>query len=336
MREQALLSAARTDHLARMRPGPEMNVKLRWRNFLLLVVVAAVSPAWGQAASPTAAPVDGVKQTASSIPDFSGVWYRWLRPGFGPPSSGPGPVTNRSRLNGVANYNQLVGDYTNPILNAEAAKVVKEHGDQSLTGIGYPTPSNQCWPEGVPYIFWQYGMQMLQQPDRITMLYLQDHQVRHIRLNASHPAHVAPSWYGDSVGHYEGDTLVIDTVGIKSGPFSMVDMYGTPFTKALHVVERYRVLDYEAGRDGFERDAKINQRYPPNINPIDFDPNYRGKLLQLQFTVEDEGVFTTPWSGVITYGRPLGEWAENVCAENMKKYNTEKEPAVPTADRPDF
>jgi len=54
--------------------------------------------------------------------------------------------------------------------------------------------------------------------------------------------------YGDSVGHYEGDTLVIDTVGIKIGPFAMVDMYGTPHTEKLHVVERYRLVDYAPPR----------------------------------------------------------------------------------------
>jgi hypothetical protein len=314
-----------------------VKVKLRRRDFLLLVALASIAvPAWGQTAAPSAAPTGTGRQSASSIPDFSGVWHRWLRPGFGPPASGPGPVTNRARVNGVSNYNQLVGDYTNPILNSEAAKVVREHGDLSRSGVGYPTPSNQCWPEGVPYIFWQYGMQMLQQTDKVTILYLQDHQFRQVRLNQSHPANVTPTWYGDSVGHYEGDTLVIDTVGIKAGPFSMIDMYGTPYSKALHVVERYRLLDYEAARAALEQDAKINQRYPPNINPIDFDPNYRGKFLQLEFTVEDGGVFTTPWSALITYGRPLGEWAENVCAENMNKYNTEKEPAVPTADKADF
>lgn len=298
-----------------------------------VVPVAALSS--GQPFATTAAAA-GSPQNASSAPDFSGVWYRWLRPGFGPPASGPGPVTNRSRVNGVSNYNQLVGDYTNPILNCRAAEIVKQHGDLSLSGVGYPTPSNQCWPEGVPYIFWQYGMQMLQQPDKVTILYLQDHQFRQVRLNEPHPEHVVPSWYGDSVGHYEGDTLVIDTVGIKSGPFSMIDMYGTPYSNALHVVERYQLLDYEAARDAFERDAKINQRYPPNINPVDFDPSYKGRLLQLHFTVEDEGVFTTPWSGVITYGRPRGAWAENVCAENVNKFNTEKDPAVPMAARPDF
>jgi hypothetical protein len=68
---------------------------------------------------------------------------------------------------------------------------------------------------------------------------------------------VIPSWYGDSVGHYEGDTLVIDTVGIKIGPFSMVDWYGTPHAEALHVVERYRLLE-QAAKVYWERNAKEN------------------------------------------------------------------------------
>jgi len=93
-------------------------------------------------------------------------------------------------------------------------------------------------------------MQMLQQPHQITILYDYSYQVRHVRMNRPHPAQLTPSWYGDSVGHYEGDTLVIDTVGIKSArPFAMVDMYGTPYTDALHVVERYRLLDYESAKE---------------------------------------------------------------------------------------
>jgi hypothetical protein len=255
---------------------------------------------------------------------------------LGPPASGPGPITNRSRINGVSNYNQLVGDYTNPILNREAADVVKKHGDLSLSGVGYPTPSNQCWPSGVPYVFWNFGMEMLQQPDKITIIYLHDHEVRRVRMNQPHPARVTPSWYGDSVGHYEGDTLVIDTVGVKSGRFSMLDMYGTPYSSALHVVERYQLLDYEAARAGVERDSKVNPRYPRGLNAIDFDPNYKGKHVQVQITVEDEGVFTTPWSATVTYGRPLGEWVEHVCAENRNEYYDGSDTAVPTADKPDF
>jgi CheY-like chemotaxis protein len=66
-------------------------------------------------------------------------------------------------------------------------------------------------------------VQLLQRPDSITMLYDEDHEVRRVRMNQPHPAQVTPSWYGDSVGHYESDTLVIDTVGFKIGPFSAVD-----------------------------------------------------------------------------------------------------------------
>jgi hypothetical protein len=116
------------------------------------------------------------------------------------------------------------------------------------------------------------------------------------------------------VGHYEGDTLVIDTIGVKTDrPLAMLDFYGTPYTQALHIVERYRLLDYEAAKEGLERDAK--ERVPIANTSMQRDPDYRGKYLQLLFTVEDQGVFTMPWSATITYTRPLGEWVEDVCAE---------------------
>jgi hypothetical protein len=87
------------------------------------------------------------------------------------------------------------------------------------------------------------------------------------------------------VGRYEGDTLVIDTVGIKVGPYSMIDLYGTPYTNALHVVERYRLLDYEATKGALARVANENFRLPPDTIGIDVDRNYRGNGLQLEFTV---------------------------------------------------
>jgi hypothetical protein len=232
------------------------------RGFLLLAALAAAAattlPGFGQAVAPAAGPAGGAK-SAASIPDFSGIWAHPYLTGFELPLSGPGPVRNRSRLpNGVANFQRLVGDYTNPILKPAAAEAVKRHGEISLAGKGYPTPSNQCWPQGVPYIFWDFLLQMIQQPDKITMIYRHGNEVRRVRMNEPHPAQVTPSWYGDSVGHYEGDTLVIDTVGIKVGPFSMVDMYGTPQSPALHVVERYRLLDYDAAKDAIARNDKEN------------------------------------------------------------------------------
>src|SRR5262249_61623547 len=100
---------------------------------------------------------------------------------------------------------------------------------------------------------------MLQQADKITIFYYIDHdQFHQVRLNQPHPAQVTPSWYGDSVGRYEGDTLVIDTIGIKIGPFAMVDVYGTPYTEALHVVERYRLGDEDATKASQDRGEKEN------------------------------------------------------------------------------
>jgi hypothetical protein len=286
-------------------------------------------------------------QGTTSIPDFSGLWAHPYIPGFEPPASGPGPVTNKSRLrSGVSNPSQRVGDYNNPILKPLAAEVVKKRGEIELSGRMAPNPAGQCWPEPLPYVLWNPGMQMLQQPHQITILYDYSYEIRHVRLNAPHPAHVTPSWYGDSVGRYEADTLVIDTVGIRTDrPFATVDYFGTPYTEALHVVERYRLIDYETAKKALERNEKENFDFGGTRTigdaPLHIDPNYRGKHLQLAFTVEDEGVFTTPWSATITY-RPgfnwLGaaEWHEVVCAENNVSPDDGKDEAVPRADRPDF
>jgi hypothetical protein len=297
-------------------------MKARRRNFLLLVTLAAMAaaPGFGQAAP------------AATMPDFSGMWaHPWL-PGYEPLASGPTSLTNRSRRDGVSNPLQLVGDYTNPILKPETAAVVKKFGEMSISYYGFPNPRNQCWPNGLPFILSSNGMEIFQKRDEITMIYQVDHQVRRVRMNQPHPARVIPSYYGDSVGRYEGDTLVIDTVGIKPGPFAMIDWFGTPQTPTLHIVERYRMLDYAAAKDGLDRASKENALpQPPTI-----DLDYKGKHLQLTFTVEDPAVFTAPWSATVTYGRPVGNWLENVCAENPNKYGTERDAQVPIAAKPDF
>jgi hypothetical protein len=289
------------------------------------------------AATLTGARADGAAMT---IPDFSGVWAHPYFPGFEPPASGFGPILNRSRRprDGVGNPNQFVGDYTNPILKPQAAEVLRKHGEISLAGGTYPTPSNQCWPSGVPYIFFQHGMQMLQLPDKIVFLYLRNHEFRLVQMNRPHSSPVTPSWYGDSVGRYEGDMLVIDTVGVRTdAPFAMLDMYGTPFSAALHVAERHRLVDYAEAKAAIERSSKENIRFGPGIQSLEFDPSYRGKHLQLQFTVDDAGVFTMPWTAAITYSVPLGSWEEHVCAESrLGYYSSGREAAVPTANQPDF
>jgi hypothetical protein len=302
--------------------------KSTMRTFIAVAVLAATLVS-------TAALTQQLSQSAASIPDFSGVWVHPYFPGLEPPLSGPGPVLNKSRRpDGGSNPRRLIGDYSNPILKAQAAEVVKRRSENEVSGGSNPTPSTQCWPSGVPHIFFQVGVQLLQQPDNVTILYLRDHEVRHVRLNQPHPAHPTPSWYGDSVGHYDGDTLVIDTVAVKAGrPFAMVDMFGTPYSSAVHVVERYRLIEYDDAKAAIARIGRENVKIPE----VDFDPAYRGKHLQLAFTVEDEGTFTRPWSGTITYARPAREWEENVCAENIVGfYFDSKEAAVPRAKEPDF
>ena len=123
-------------------------------------LLAAATSSWGQTAGPADGSVDAGAQGAASTPDFSGIWSHPYWPGFEPPAAGPGPVTNRLRLRGgpqrgVSDPRQLVGDYSNPILKPEAAEFVKKQGEMELSGVGSPTPSNQCWPEPVPYIFGQ-------------------------------------------------------------------------------------------------------------------------------------------------------------------------------------
>jgi hypothetical protein len=119
----------------------------------------------------------------------------------------------------------------------------------------------------------------------------------------------------------------------------MADRFGTPYTNALHVVERYRLIDYEAAMEAKARGYKEWPRVPG----YPADPDYRGKGLQLEFTVEDPGAFTTPWKGIITYLRSANkEWYERVCAENIQhyygdaQYYSDKDARIPTADKPDF
>ncbi len=317
------------------------------------LISATMVPAICQATEVAVAQTGGGTQKGESIPDLSGIWgHPFLWPSFASPPSGPGPLVNKSRRRQtfgadgplapgadvfVSNNNELVADYTNPTLKPKAAEAVKKHGESELRGAGTPTPGNQCWPQPLPYIFWNFGVLLLQRADEITIVYDEDHEIRRVRLNQPHPEQVTPSWYGDSIGHCEGDTLVIDTVGIKTErPFAMVDTFGTPYTQALHVVERYRLLDYEAAKEGQERAAKELWRIPDPAEGWAADRNYRGKGLQLHFTIEDDGVFTMPWSATVTYRRPvLTDWPENACAENTQ-WHPGTHSAVPKAEKPDF
>jgi hypothetical protein len=277
------------------------------------------------------------EDSATAPPDFSGRWGRNAF-NFEPLPNGPQPVVNLSRMpDGTSNIGQLVGDYRNPILKPETADIVRQKGEISLSGRAYPDASNQCRPYNPPFtLAMQLGMEMLQGKDSITLLYDQDDQVRRVRLNDSHPANVTLSSMGDSIGHYEGDTLVVDTIGIKPGPYAMVDRYGSPVTPTLHLVERYRLIDGAAAKEAQEAYEKFDGRL--NAAPRQLDPDHIKKGLQVSVSVEDPAVFTTPWSGTVTYRRmsPNMTWLEQVCAENPNEFYKDRWIGLPKVDKPDF
>src|SRR5215831_13758427 len=102
-----------------------MNSKRLGYISLLVLTAAVAMPAWGQTVAPAVRAADG----GAPIPDFSGIWWHPSLPGFEPLASGPTSLTNRSRRNGVSNYDQLVGDFTNPILKPQTAEIVKNFGE---------------------------------------------------------------------------------------------------------------------------------------------------------------------------------------------------------------
>ena len=293
---------------------------------VLLAVLAAAAIASVSAATETAAP----------IPDFSGLWGRNAFD-FEPAPAGPKPVDNLVRLkNGAGNASMLVGDYNNPLLKPEAAAIVKRRGELALAGASVPDPSNQCATFAPPFTFsMELGVQLLQAKDHVTFLYNQDDQVRRVWLNRAHPKDVKPSPMGDSVAHYEGDTLVVDTVGVATGALAMIDRYGTPRSPSAHIVERYRLIDGADAKEAAER--HIRENGPMGLaGAVLVDPKYPGRGLQLEIRIEDPEIFTAPWSAVVTYRRTIGPWLEQICAEDNIDREQGRQPLMPISTQPDF
>jgi hypothetical protein len=274
---------------------------------------------------------------AFAADDNAGITgVRWGRNAFGyePLPSGPQPVTNlKRRRDGTSNGAQLVGDYNNPILKAAAAAVVKQKGELALTGKGFPNESDQCRPYAPPFTFaMQLSFQMLPKNDGdITIIYNQDDNVRHIRMNATHPSNLLPSPMGDAVGHWEGETLVIDTVGIKTNAFTAADMYGTPQSAAMHVIERYRLID-----DALAKAAQDKYHKVQGVVVGGGRESVADSGLRLELTMDDPAVFAAPLSVLVTYRRLLTPWQEQVCAENPVEHYEGEWIGLPRADHPDF
>src|SRR5262245_19841425 len=185
-------------------------------------------------------------------PDFSSNQIGWIPIGgdfIEVPGAGPPLVRNDPRhpyiLNGTgAQPTYRISDLSNPNLKPWAKERMKKDNDEVLAGkIGY-TARSSCRPAGVP-TFMTYSrfepIYFIQTPKQVTNMFAGDAQVRRVYLNVLHSENPKLSWYGESVGHYEGDTLVVDTIAQNTKTF--VDNYRTPHTEKLRVAERWKLID---------------------------------------------------------------------------------------------
>jgi hypothetical protein len=259
-------------------------------------------------------------QESGSPPDFSpDNLTGWVPLNYGdtfvPPLNGPGPVVDDPRYPFVSNAASArtgkrstfhIADLANSILQPWAKEELRKQNERILSGKPGYSVQVSCIPLGVP-AFVLHPVQPLyfiQTTKMVFMINQENLDVRRIYLNVAHSSYIKPSWTGESVGHYEGDSLVVDTVGINGKTY--IDNFRTPHTDKLHVVERFRMMD-------------------------------GGNTLEANLNVDDQGAFTAPWNAIQRWRRvKQGPMYERVCAENpLDLYNRETDP-VPQAERPDF
>jgi hypothetical protein len=266
-------------------------------------IVAAV-----MAAAPIA---PAAAQQKAGPPDFSANNVGWIGLNGGGPFFEPVPgrippvtqdPTHPFTPNGVGKQpTYRIADLTNPNLKPWVKEVMKKDNDEVLAGKVAFTTGSSCMPSGVPGFMGNGGPNptyFLQTANEVWIIH--GEQVRRVYMNVPHSANSKPSWYGESVGHYEGDTLVVDTIGQNDK--LPVDVYRTPHTEKLHVVERWRMTD-------------------------------DGKMLEATFTVDDPNTYYQPWTGMRRYRRAPLEISENVCAENNQHLFDYH---IPIANKPDF
>lgn len=206
--------------------------------------------------------------------DFSGIWSR-LRDGA------------------VAHgYEQYVLDFGKsdsgaPMTPWAAAKYKitgpMYHGNDPNTVLSDPV--FQCFPPGVPRIYlYNFPVQIVQIPGQVLMLFEYDHFVRRIYTDGrEHDPNSGPLWMGDSVGKWDGDTLVVDTASFNDK--TLIDRVGRPHSDALHVVERIRRID--------------------------------AKFLEIAFTIEDPKAYTKPWGTKLIFeSKPDWKIMEQICEDN--------------------
>lgn len=266
------------------------------------ILAASLGSTFGSAA-PAFAQQDKDRKPLSSVskavPNFTGYW---TKPDF---RSVPPYIAIDGVIGSRGGEEKVIGGLDSPILKPFIAQMLIEKAFYRFRAQDNlsPNPHSTCWPDGVPAALGLARQHILQTPTEINIIYHTDNQPRYIYLNRPHATPMKRSWFGDSVGHFEGDTLVVDTVGFIDGRIeASIDRYGTPVTGDLHVVERYKKVD-------------------------------NGQKMEITITVEDPNLFKGPWSQTIAYTNHAERHTEeNRCSEE----NLIHPKLIPVATIPDF
>jgi hypothetical protein len=268
---------------------------------------------WLVLASASAQDAKGkIPELASTDFAWQAVGVHWFDP---PPGLGRGPIKQdpaipyHGNLDGPWQVTPDIGDVKDPVLKPWAAKQMQESNEEVQSGKrGIPFQAQStCHPGGVPgqLLFPAEPFYFIQTPKEVWMIWQRDHMVRRVYLTDKHSAHVAPSWFGESIGHYEPDgALVVDTIGLSTHK-SFIDRYRTPHTEKEHVTERFKISG-------------------------------DGKTLEALVMVEDPDTFNEPLHMVQRWRKVRNTQAESVCAENNGDYFHLNLFPIPQADKPDF
>ena len=262
----------------------------------------------------------GAGAEESAIPNFTSIDSGWLLNGgvdFRPIPGTVPPVSFDPAYPQVGTGNQRgvmerMSDAENANLKPWAKEAMRKYNQDVLNGHRAFTAQSRCWPGGTPgqLLVPAEPIFFIQTPKEVWIIWQRDHMVRRVYLNREHSTNPKPTWFGESVGHYENGELVIDTIGFLVGhEFDFVDNWRTPHTKDLHVVERWKLAD-------------------------------GGNAIQATVTVDDPGTFNKPWSGTAQWRKVnQGPMIDSVCAENNLNdelfFHTEEYP-MPEAKTPDF
>jgi len=284
-----------------------IRLPMRLAGVALAVLVGGVALSFAVAEEP------GKISIRNLAPDPNTAWVpdRPTGDDFLPPPSGPGPVmseTGRPYVpNGVGRQpTYRVADLDNPILKPWAIAQMKKANEAVLAGEVPYIARERCWPAGVPGFTVYTRVQpiyFIQTPKQVVIINELGHQYRHVYLDVPHGAALKPSWYGESVGRYEPDELVVDTIGLNTRTF--IDNYRTPHTEQIHVVERFKLIE-------------------------------GGGILQAHVMVDDPGAFNMPWSAIQRWRRVDRPITELMCAENNAGFFGYDVAPLPQASKPDF